>query len=648
MFETRERAAMGRIGRLTTRHGTVTTPTLLPVINPNLNRVTPRRMRDLFGTQIVITNSYIIRKSGTLRAKAEAEGVHALLDWDGPVMTDSGTFQSYVYGGVDVTPEEVVAFQRSIGVDVGTVLDVFTVPETPAEEARREMDETRRRVEAAVEAKGDMLLAATVQGGRFPDLREEAARGVGALAADVHPIGGVVPLMEQARYADLARVILAARRGLPYGRPVHLFGAGHPLVFPLAVALGCDLFDSASYAKYAKDGRMIFPWGTRILEELDDLPCACASCSRWKGATELRRASADEREEALTLHNLAVSFAEIRRVRQAVRDGDLWELVEERATQNPALQDALRVLEEPEHLVQAERSEPVSGTRAFQYRGRHTLHRPAVDRLRTRILERWTPRHDRCLVLADAPKPYTFHYQAYLDAMKGWDPVVDTPFGPVPLELDLVWPVAQSLFPHRLDSGSRRDRSAYAEVFFRKVDGCEVHPFVAEEHDAVAEPAVDVLDAFDAVRVRSVARHQFGVRAGDALTAGVLSFRRSPLNRRVRNVMVDGLHVASLRARDGLLSLTFEGGTRLREAVAAPGLRFVLEKDAAAFVAEGKNPMARFIEAADEALRPGDECLLVDPQDALIAVGRTYVAGWEVATIARGPAARTRSRSDAS
>jgi 7-cyano-7-deazaguanine tRNA-ribosyltransferase len=645
MFEIRERAANGRIGRLTTKHGTVTTPTLLPVINPNLNRVTPRQMKQRHGAQMVITNSYIIRKTPALHEKAVKDGVHKLLDWDGPVMTDSGTFQAYVYGDVDVTPEEVVEFQKAIGVDVGTLLDVFTVPETGHEQAEAEMRTTLERTRKAAQAKGDMLLAATVQGGVHLDLREECARELGSIHTDVNPIGGVVPLMEQARYAELTRVILAAKRGLPAGRPVHLFGAGHPLVFPLAAALGCDLFDSASYAKYAKDGRMMFPWGTRSLDELTELPCHCASCQDYANAKELLKAPEGERLDALTHHNLAVSFAEIRRVQQAIHDGDLWELVEERAAQNPALADALRVLKEPQNQIHLERAEPLSGTRALQYRGHHTLARPAVARLHRRILERWTPTKASCLLLPATTKPYSEYYQPRLKGLLNHDPVVETPLGPIPLELDLVWPVAQNVMPQTLDAESQAIIDAYRDAFFKKFDGCDVLPFEPEDAPGEAEgPSHDTLDEFDSRRVRSVARHQFGIEAGDALTKGTLTFRRSPSNRRVRNIKADDVHVASLRARDGLLSLTMDGAKRIMAAGARH--RLTLGADAAPFIAEGKNPMAKFVESADQDLRPGDECLLVGPGDVLLAIGRMHLAGWEIGEVERGPAARNRGKAE--
>ena len=95
-FEIRDRDASGRICNFTTKHGTVITPNLMPVINPNKMIITPKEMKKLFGTQIVITNSYIINKDKILKNKALEKGVHQLIDFDGLVMTDSGTFQSYI------------------------------------------------------------------------------------------------------------------------------------------------------------------------------------------------------------------------------------------------------------------------------------------------------------------------------------------------------------------------------------------------------------------------------------------------------------------------------------------------------------------------------------------------------------------------
>jgi len=128
-FEIKDRDASGRLGKLTTPHGTVSTPTLLPVINPNKMIITPTEMRHVFDVEMVITNSYIIRNHAALRNHAVEKGVHDLIDFKGPIMTDSGTFQSYIYGSVTVEPLEIIEFQKQIGVDVGTILDVFGTPD---------------------------------------------------------------------------------------------------------------------------------------------------------------------------------------------------------------------------------------------------------------------------------------------------------------------------------------------------------------------------------------------------------------------------------------------------------------------------------------------------------------------------------------
>ena len=125
---------------------------------------------------------------------------------------------------------------------------------------------------------------------------------------------------------------MAAKQTIPRSSCVHLFGAGHPSMFALAAAMGCDLFDSAAYALYAKEGRYLTSHGSFKVDELTDLPCACAVC-RSHTAGELK--TAPDRTRLLALHNLAVTLAEIARIRQAITDGTLWELVNDRCGITP-------------------------------------------------------------------------------------------------------------------------------------------------------------------------------------------------------------------------------------------------------------------------------------------------------------------------
>ena len=281
-FEIRDGDAAGRIGELDVpRAGvTVETPALLPVVNPNIVTVSPARLESDFGAQILITNSYIIHKNDDLREEALDVGLHEMLGFDGAIMTDSGSFQLAEYGEIAVTTEEILQFQYDVGTDIGTPVDIPTPPDVSREQAERELAVTEEalRDAEAVET-GEMLVNAPVQGSTYPDLREEAGRAAYETDLDVFPVGAVVPLMNAYRYDDMVDVVAGAKRGLGRDAPVHLFGAGHPMMFALAVAAGCDLFDSAAYALYARDGRYLTVRGTEHLEDLDYLPCSCPICA---------------------------------------------------------------------------------------------------------------------------------------------------------------------------------------------------------------------------------------------------------------------------------------------------------------------------------------------------------------------------------
>ena len=128
--------------------------------------------------------------------------------------------------------------------------------------------------------------------------------------ADVFPIGGVVPLMEKNHFKLLAEVIISAKKGLDISRPVHLFGCGHPMIFALASFLGCDLFDSASYAKFAARDSLMFTWGTRNLDELEIIPSEF-SAAPGISIEQLKAMEKKERQKIIAKHNLIVSFTEI-------------------------------------------------------------------------------------------------------------------------------------------------------------------------------------------------------------------------------------------------------------------------------------------------------------------------------------------------
>lgn len=423
IFEILDKDAGGRIGKLRTPHGIVETPTVMPVINPNIQLISPKEMRS-FGAEILITNSYIIYRKEELRSVALEKGLHELLGFDGPIMTDSGSFQLSVYGSVEVTNEEILGFQEKIGSDIIVPLDIPTPPDVHFRRAEEELAITAERLEAARKfIQSKQLLAGPVQGSTYPELREKAASHLRDLNFEVYPLGAVVPLMESYRYAELVDVIAASKKGLSPTSPVHLFGAGHPMMFALAVALGCDLFDSAAYALYAKDDRYITANGTYHLEKLNYLPCSCPVCSKYT-AEELKKAK--NKEELLGRHNLYATFAEIRLIKQSIKDGKLLELVEQRCRAHPKLLDGLKRLYT--HSDWLEQFDPATKSTYF-YCGPESASRPEILRFGKR-LERFSL--EGSAIIRTAP----------VKGEKDYDRVLTfkAPFGAFPSEMEEVYP----------------------------------------------------------------------------------------------------------------------------------------------------------------------------------------------------------------
>ncbi|RAW46963.1 tRNA guanosine(15) transglycosylase TgtA [Halorubrum sp. 48-1-W] len=473
-FEIRDHDAAGRIGRLEVpRAGvTVETPALLPVVNPNVLTVEPERLRTEFGAEMLITNSYIIRSTDRIRDRVLEAGLHDFLGFDGAIMTDSGSFQLAEYGDIDVTTGEILEFQRRIGSDVATPVDVPTPPDVDRERAERELATTERALADAEAADtGDMLVNAPVQGSTYPDLRETAGRHAAGTDLDVFPVGAMVPLMNAYRYADVVEAVLAAKRGLEPDCPVHLFGAGHPMTLALAVAMGCDLFDSAAYALMARDGRYLTVSGTEHLAELSYFPCSCPVCAEHAPA-DLREGDDDRAERLLAEHNLHVTFEEVRRIKAAIRDGSLLELVDRRARGHPALLDGYRAL--LDHAAQLEATDPVSKD-AFFYTSHESARRPEVRRHHDRLTRLETPGD---LLLTESKPPSSHDHDAV------WR--VKPPFGPFPRALSETYPLTAET-PDRVDTTAQ---TAAAEGVRRLA---EANPGTAITlgHDGWAATALD-------------------------------------------------------------------------------------------------------------------------------------------------------------
>lgn len=629
-FELLERDGFARLGRLTTPHGTIETPALLPVIHPDPSRQSwsPRELARRLGVRGVISSAYIAWRTPDLRATAERSGIHGLLDFEGAVMTDSGAFQEHAYGSVEVPPEEIVAFQERIGSDIATVLDRFTEPDTPREEAEEALRITHARAVAARGARRG-LLAVPVQGGLDPDLRARAAAQASSLA-DVLAVGGVVPLFEQYRFVDLAHVLIAVRPHLVPEAAVHLFGAGHPMVFAFAALFGVDLFDSSAYHKFARRGRLLFPEGTVALDDLREKVCGCALCEEHP-LVEVAGWAPPEREAHLSLHNLASSLREVARVRQAIRDGTLWELVERRALAHPALRAGLRAATQAPQLFAA--TEPAS-RRAFREIGPDSLRRPSVDRFSRRLAVFLASRSNARRLPRVALRP------EYLRRLPAEDrsgrPITwlcATPLGAVPLELTELYPVGPYL---GLDEYETRNGSVLPSA---------LSEHLAQLPSLEADLERDWTESWTRRQIVALLEWQFGRAAADRLSEA-LRGDRSRRTGRLR-VLRLGERPAFVLGDDAIPRPTFHGAGALQRTVPPGRWRVTVAEEAVEFARAGRSVFSKFVLSADPALVPGSSALVVDGADNLLGVGRLLLAPHEMGRLKRGLAVRMTSHARA-
>lgn len=654
MFEIKAKDNRGRVGVLKTKHGNVKTPALMPVIHPRKQAIDVKK----YGADIVITNAYLIYKDEDLKQEAIDKGLHELINFDGPIMTDSGSFQLSVYGDVDITNKEVIEFQELIKTDIGTSLDIPTAPFVTREKVEEDLEITLQRAREAIEYRNsqnmEMKLNSVVQGSTFPDLRRYCADELTKLDADLYPIGAVVPLMESYHYKDLVDVVMNSVAHLPDNKPRHLMGAGHPMIFALAAAMGCDLFDSAAYILYAEDDRLLSTRGTYKLENLQEMPCSCEVCTKYT-PDDLRAMDKKERRDLIAIHNLHVSFAELRLVRQAIYEGSLMELVEERCRVHPQLLNAYRQL--ANYMDDMEKYDPRSKKSAFFFTGPESLYRSEVKRHMNKLRE--MPKKRDLVILPPSRKPYSkfisgklgefyiYGSERELDLEDTDFMVLDIPFGLVPLDIDEVYPLSQNESPKIKDVDSIEFIEDFISEFVEYYDQTLIHSRVIKDLEIGLYNKHSQSDEIrfkkdDLRKIKAIADYQFGVGAGEALFKGNIKIEKSKKTGKIRHIYDKGVIVANMRASDSFLVLSKEGAKRLHNSMPYPENRVVVNEDSVPFARDGKSVFAKFVTDCDENIRSNDEVLIVSEDDELLAYGKALLCAHEMGDFNTGQAVKTR------
>ena len=342
MFEIKYSDLAGRIGTIHSNHGPIETPAFVPVIHPVRQSIPAKKIRDM-GFDLVITNAYITMKRNG--EEALKKGIHKIINYDGAVMTDSGGYQVLEYGEVDVKPANMAKFEIDIMTDFAIPLDQPTGFGMTKKKAAEYVENTLKVCKKTLKQKKDngQIWIGPIQGGEHSELVTRSTKSLVEMKFPMLALGSPVEFMEAYEYKLLAEMIITAKKHIPSSIPLHLFGAGHPLTIPLAVALGCDTFDSASYILYAKHDRIITEDGTRRLDELEYFPFDCEISQKFT-PRELRELKKEERIDLIALFNLYTIKYEVNKVKQAIREGRLWEYVIKKSRAHPKLFETIQVL----------------------------------------------------------------------------------------------------------------------------------------------------------------------------------------------------------------------------------------------------------------------------------------------------------------
>jgi queuine tRNA-ribosyltransferase len=340
-----------RRARLSFPRGVVETPAFMPVgTYGTVKGMLPRDIVDI-GAQIVLGNTFHLwLRPGTDIIEAHGD-LHDFMGWSGPILTDSGGFQVFSLGDmrkiseegvkfqspvdgskVFLDPETSMAIQRSLGSDVVMIFDECTPYPATEEQARASMELSLRWAQRSKAAHGDSAAAlfGIVQGGMYPELRDESLAGLEAIGFDGYAIGG---LSVGEPKDEMLMVLDALQDKLPAQKPRYLMGVGTPADLLEGVRRGIDMFDCVMPTRNARNGNIFTSRGVLKLRnarhKTSTLPldeaCSCYTCSNFSRAYlhHLDKCNEILGSQLNTIHNLHYYQQHMAGIRQAIEDGAL-------------------------------------------------------------------------------------------------------------------------------------------------------------------------------------------------------------------------------------------------------------------------------------------------------------------------------------
>jgi queuine tRNA-ribosyltransferase len=351
----RDSATAARRGRFDTAHGSIETPVFMPVgTRATVKGVTTPQLSEL-GAQVLLANTYHLFLRPGSDIVREAGGLHAFMNWNGAILTDSGGFQIFSLAdtlklsedGVEFrsildgskhfwTPEDNMRVQEDLGGDI--IMQLDECPPYPAQKpavataVRRSADWAARC--KAAHSRQDQALFGIVQGGVFGDLRLESAERLADLDLPGYGIGGYsVGEPHELMLESLAPVAAA----LPAEKPRYLMGVGNPTSILQAIALGVDMFDCVLPTRTARTGTAFSSAGRMNMRNAQyardfgplDPSCTCSTCTQYSRAYLRHLVTTKEMLGSilLSIHNLHFLLDLTAKAREAIEGDHYGEFV---------------------------------------------------------------------------------------------------------------------------------------------------------------------------------------------------------------------------------------------------------------------------------------------------------------------------------
>jgi len=379
-FRIEKKNKLARAGTIVTPHGEIKTPAFIAVGTKAAVRGLTVEMLRSAGVEAVLANTYHLYMQPGEKLVREMGGLHKMMNWDGPTMTDSGGFQVFSLGAgygsniskilkdlakvpllkerdeesmkpklveIDydgaafkspldgsihyITPERSIEIQHTIGADIIFAFDECTSPTESKSYQREALERTHRWAKRSLEyhrakpISKHQALFGIVQGGRYEDLRKESAAVIGAMDFDGFGIGGSFDK------EDLHTAVKWVNEVLPENKPRHLLGIGEPEDLFLAVENGCDMFDCVAPTRLGRHGTIYTKYGKihigneqyqGDLKPLDE-GCGCYACKNYTRAyiAHLHKSREMLGPMLCSIHNLYFIVNLVKKMRETIIDG---------------------------------------------------------------------------------------------------------------------------------------------------------------------------------------------------------------------------------------------------------------------------------------------------------------------------------------